>query len=105
MLISVHPSTNKGYIAGTADGIVTVQGKPASRMILVFNSVTSNLVGVTKSTVNGNYLFMGLDPNNEYLIIARDYQKQFEPFSWDYVKPADDLTVDAQQALWESWQT
>ena len=94
-----------GYIAGSADGIVTVQGKPASRKIWLFNAQTTMVERVVTSLKNGHYMFLGLDPAKEYLVMARDFKKEYEPFVWDYVKPADDLTVAEQQALWASWQT
>lgn len=94
-----------GYIAGSADGIVTVQGKPASRKIWIMDAKTMAVERIVTSLKNGRYLFVGLDPTKEYLVMARDYKKEYEPFVWDYVKPADDLTIDEQQALWQSWQT
>ena len=93
------------YIAGTGDGIVTVQGKPASRKIWLLDAQTMAVEQVVTSLRSGRYLFMGLDPAKRYLVIVRDYKKEFEPFVWDYVAPADDLTIDEQQALWQSWQT
>lgn len=96
---------HRGYIAGSADGIVTVQGKPASRNIWLLNAQTLTVEKLTTSLKNGHYIFLGLDPAKEYLVIARDYKREYEPFVWDYVKPADDLTVTEQQALWASWQT
>lgn len=93
-----------GYIAGSADGIVTVQGKPASRKIWLLDAKSMAVEQVVTSLNNGHYLFMGLDPNKSYLVMARDYKKEYEPFVWDYVTPADDLTVAEQQALWQSWQ-
>lgn len=93
-----------GYIAGSAGGIVTVQGKPASRKIHLLNAKTLASEGSQWSLVNGHYMFMGLDVNKEYLVMARDYKREFEPFAWDYVKPADDLTIEQQQALWQTWQ-
>lgn len=95
---------HSGYIAGSADGIVTVQGKPASRKIWLLDAQTMAVEQVIASLSNGHYIFMGLDPAKEYLVMARDYKKEFEPFAWDYVKPADDLTVAEQQALWQTWQ-
>lgn len=95
---------HSGYIAGSADGIVTVQGKPASRKIWLLDAQTMAVEQVIASLSNGHYIFMGLDPAKEYLVMARDYKKEFEPFAWDYVKPANDLTVTEQQALWQSWQ-
>lgn len=94
-----------GYIAGAGDGIVTVQGKPASRKIWLLDSEAMAVKQVVTSLKNGRYLFMGLDPNKEYLVMARDYKKEYESFVWDHVKPADDLTIAEQQALWASWQT
>ena len=93
-----------GYVAGANDGIVTIAGKPSSRKIWLLNASTMLIEEVVLSLPNGHYMFMGLDVNSEYLVIARDYKKEFEPFAWDYVKPANDLTIDEQQALWASWQ-
>jgi len=95
---------NSGYIAGSADGIVTVQGKPASRDIWLLNAQTMAVEQVITSLKNGHYLFLGLDPAREYLVMVRDYKRELEPFAWDYVKPANDLTIEQQQALWQSWQ-
>lgn len=96
---------HSGYIAGSGDGIVTVQGKPASRKIWLLDAATMAVEQVVTSLNNGHYMFLGLDPDKRYLVIARDYKKEFEPFAWDFVKPADDLTIDEQQTLWASWQT
>ena len=93
-----------GYIAGANDGIVTVQGKPASRKIWLLNAKTMLVERVIVSLNNGHYMFLGLDPSKEYLVVARDYKKEFESFVWDYVKPADDLTITEQESLWQSWQ-
>lgn len=95
---------HSGYIAGANDGIVTVQGKPASRKIWLLNAQTMAVEQVVTSLKNGHYMFLGLDASKEYLVIVRDFKKEFEPFAWDYVKPADDLTIDEQQAMWQTWQ-
>lgn len=86
-----------GYIAGIADGIVTVQGKPAKREILLMdaNSRDYQFVARVWSKNNGHYIFTDLDPDKEYLVMARDYNKEYEPFAYDYVKPATDLTPDS----------
>lgn len=96
---------HSGYIAGSGDGIVTVQGKPASRKIWLLDAVTMEVEQVVTSLKNGHYMFLGLDTEKEYLVMVRDYKRELEPFAWDYVKPAEDLTVAEQQALWQSWQT
>ncbi len=94
-----------GYIAGVGDGIVTVQGKPSQRRIWLINIQTMAVEQVVTSLKNGHYLFMGLDPDKRYLVMVRDYKKEFEPFAWDQVPPATDRTINEQQALWASWQT
>lgn len=96
---------HSGYIAGSGDGIVTVQGNPASRKIWLLDVQTLAMESTQWSLSNGHYLFLGLDPAKRYLVMVRDYKKEFEPFVWDYVAPADDLTVAEQQALWQTWQT
>lgn len=108
ILAKVHTSLSlqhHSYIAGTNDGIVTVAGKPAARKIWLLDAQTMTVEQVVTSLKNGHYMFLGLDPAKEYLVIVRDYKKEFEPFVWDYVTPADDLTIAEQQALWQSWQT
>lgn len=97
--------THSGYIAGTGDGIVTVQGKPASRKIWLLNAQTMAVEQVITSLNNGHYMFLGLNPASRYLVMVRDYKKEFEPFAWDEVPPADDLTIDEQMTLQASWKT
>lgn len=96
--------THNGYIAGSSDGIVTVQGKPASRKIWLLDAQTMAVEQIVTSLNNGHYAFFGLDPSKEHLVMVRDYKKEYEPFVWDYVQPAGDLTIDEQQALWQTWQ-
>ena len=95
---------HNGYIAGSGDGIVTVRGKPASRRIWLLNAKTMAAEQVITSLKNGHYMFLGLDTAKEYLVMVRDYKRELEPFAWDYVKPANDLTLTEQQALWQTWQ-
>lgn len=105
MLINIYPRTEgEAYIAGSGDGIVTAQSQPSSRKISLLDTGL-NLLQTTVSLPNGHYMFTGLDPNKEYMVIARDYKKQFEPCAWDRVKPATDLTHQEQMTLWQSWQT
>ena len=94
-----------GYVAGTGDGVVSVGGRPANRKIYVFDAKTLTLLKTTTSLQNGHYLISNLDPTKQYLVMARDYNKEFEPAVWDYVTPATDLTIAQQQELWQSWQT
>lgn len=94
-----------GYIAGSGEGIVTAQGKPASRKIWLLDAKTMAVEQVITSLRNGHYIFLGLEPTKEYLVMVRDYKKELEPFAWDYVEPANDLTVDEQVTLQASWKT
>lgn len=101
----IYSIAHSGYIAGIGDGIVTVQGAPASRNIFLLNINTMIFEQVITSLKNGHYLFLGLDTNKRYLVMVRDHKKEYEPFVWDYVIPATDLTIAEQQALYSSWQT
>lgn len=95
---------NTGYIAGSGDGIVTVLGKPASRKIWLLNAQTMAIEQVVTSLNNGHYLFLGLDPDKRYLVMARDYKGEFEPFVWDQVKPMGDKIIAELQAMWAGFQ-
>lgn len=98
-----------GYIAGTGNGIVTVNGQPAIRPIYLFEFFacqTPILVAKTFSDSKGRYLFMNLDTTKKYLVMCRDFapiadEQRFEPAVWDYVAPATDLSMAEQQALWQ----
>lgn len=96
-----------GYIAGTADGIVTVAGLPASRTIYLYalyNYKPMVLVARAWSTAQGNYMFDSLATSMRYLVMVRDYAEQYEPFAYDYIVPAIDLTPHEQYLLEQSWQ-
>lgn len=98
-------TSRSGYIAGSGNGIVTVAGQPAQRDIWLLNAQTLAVEQATTSLQNGHYLFSQLNIDKKYLVMVRDYKQEYEPFVWDYVTPADDLTIAEQQALWQSWQT
>lgn len=96
-----------GYIAGRGDGIVTVAGVPSSRAVYLYALYPHKpMVFVAKvwSNAQGHYIFPRIDTNFRYLVVARDYAEQFEPFAWDYVVPATDLTPYEQYQLQQSWQ-
>ena len=48
---------HSGYIAGSGDGIVTVQGKPASRKIWLLDAQSMAVEQVITSLKNGHYIF------------------------------------------------
>lgn len=93
-----------GYIAGSGNGIVTAGGQPRSRKLYVLDALSLITQRAQWSLNNGHYAVFGLDPEKHYLVMVRDYKKEFEPFAWDFVKPANDLTIEQQQALWQTWQ-
>lgn len=97
--------THSGYIAGSGNGIVTVADVAAACNIYLLNAASLAVERVQMSLDNGHYAFFNVDASKEYLVLARDYKREYEPFAWDYVKPADDLTIDKQQAMWASFLT
>lgn len=103
---AIYIVQHKGYIAGRDDGIVTIDGKPCVCEILLADAhnIHDGFTHRTFSMPSGHYLFSNLDPDKEYLIIARDDSKQYEPCVYDYIKPASDLSQDELFKLWDSWQ-
>lgn len=77
----------RGYIAGEAEGIVTVNGQPASRRIYLFARPKMECIADTWSKADGSYRFDRLKEDEEYLMVATDYKKQYEPVSYDFIKP------------------
>ena len=76
-----------GYIAGEGTGIVTVGGQPASRRIYLFARSNMYCIADTWSAEDGSYRFDRLKEDDEYLMVATDYKKQYEPVSYDFIKP------------------
>ncbi len=97
-------NNHNGYIAGRDDGIVTIRGEPVSRKIYLLDSVTLKWLKTCVALPNGHYMFMGLDPNKEYIVMSRDYHHDFEPVCYDHVIPSIDLTLAEQKELWTTWQ-
>ena len=77
----------RGYIAGEAEGIVTVGGQPAERKILLFWRRNFKVIRTQWSKADGSYRFDYLNPNKEFLMVALDHKKQYEPVSYDFIKP------------------
>lgn len=94
-----------GYIAGSADGIVIVNGQPSARYVYILDALDFQFIQRVLSLNNGHYMVRALDPTKQYIVMCRDYKKEYEPAVWDYVTPATDLTIAQQQELWQSWQT
>lgn len=96
----------EGYFAGETDGIVTVGDDeiPASRQIFVFDAQTFKLIRSEWSLPNGRFLIKELTTDKQFLLVARDYKKQYQPEAWDYRVPHTGLTPLELEQLWASWQ-
>lgn len=92
-----------GYLAGTDEGIVTAGGTPAVRRVYLYYN--HRLIRETTSNAEGHYAFLCLDPQREYLIMARDWMRHYEPVAYDNVRPATNITPQEQWRLWQSWRT
>lgn len=77
----------RGYIAGEAEGIVSVGGQPAERKILLFERQNFKVIRTQWSKPDGTYRFDFLNPEKEFLMVALDHKKQYEPVSYDFIKP------------------
>lgn len=85
---------HRGYIAGEGTGIVTVDARPAARVVCLFERNLGmgalHLVAKQVSLSDGSYRFTNLDPKKPYVVMAIDEYKQYEPVAWDWVYPAVD---------------
>lgn len=77
----------RGYIAGEAEGIVSVGGQPAERKILLFERQAFKVIRSQWSKPDGTYRFDFLNSDKEFLMVALDHKKQYEPVSYDFIKP------------------
>lgn len=77
----------RAYIAGDAEGIVSVGGQPAERKILIFERQYFKVIRSQWSKPDGTYRFDFLNPDKEFLMVALDHKKQYEPVSYDFIKP------------------
>ena len=90
-LLSAHwKYGGDGFIAGEGEGIVTVGGEPASRRIYLFARPTMELVDAQWSRDDGTYRFARLNTETQYMMIAADHKKQYEPVGYDYITPVTD---------------
>lgn len=72
-----------GYIAGQ----LTVAGVPAVRKVVVLDPYTYGFICSVWSQSDGSYRIPNLDPAKPYLVLGRDYARQYEPVAWDWVMP------------------
>lgn len=87
---ALHPDAPRGYIAGepdpegaAGDGIVTVNGVPASRWVEVWHQVGPNttpttLVATVFSAPDGSYRVPDLPASDYYRVVAIDYTGTWE---------------------------
>lgn len=110
MIIPIYWHTaHTGYIAGIGDGIVTVNGVPASRPMYLYETTrgfdTPKLVAKQVSLKNGHYLFTGLDPTKRYLVLCRPIygidERGVTAKAWDNVTPMNNKTPAELTELWQ----
>lgn len=78
----------RGYIAGELpDGLLTVNSVPGSREILLMHRFTRQVVDYTWSDTNGTYKFRDLPVDEEFDVIARDWQRAWGDVIAYAVKP------------------
>ena len=92
-----------GFFAGRDEGIVSAGGRPARKPIIVLDAITLQVVATAWSLDNGHYLVRNIEPDREYLLLARDTQRGYEPYAYDWIAPSTALNGDEQAALWQSW--
>ena len=73
-----------GYI----DGVVTVDGQPASRPVRVYDRETGVLVAETTSAADGTYQVDGLAGDREYIVVAIDTARVHNAVVQDRITPA-----------------
>lgn len=93
------PLIKTGYVAGTGDGIVTIDGKPAVRLVYALNK-DMNVVAVSISAQSGQYLLKNLDPSQRYLVLCRDHTGVYDPACYDHIAPMNDKTGAEIGQLW-----
>lgn len=76
-----------GYIAGYSPGLVTVNGSATSRSVEVRHRATRLVVNVAFSASDGSYFAGGLDPAQEFDLIARDHSGTYNDVIVARVRP------------------
>jgi hypothetical protein len=76
-----------GYIAGIAPGLVTLVGAAASRSVEVRHRASRFVVDVVLSRSDGTYLICGVDPAQEFDVIARDWSCAYNDVIVSHVRP------------------
>ena len=79
-----------GFIAGEGEGIVTVGGVPAPRRILLLERERLKVIDDQWSAADGTYLFAELNTGQDFIVLALDHKRQYEPVAYDYVRPVED---------------
>lgn len=79
-----------GIIAGRGVGIVTVGGVPAPRRILLLERERFKVIDDQWSAADGTYLFAELNTEQDFIVLALDHKRQYEPVALDYIRPVED---------------
>ena len=87
--ISYNDPLLTGFVAGSGNGIVTVDGKPAQKRIVIFERLDSfPVLRQTWSYPDGTYFIDNLNKDKTYLVMAFDDKQKYEPVAWDFIKAA-----------------
>lgn len=77
-----------GYIAGELPtGIVTIATAPGARELEVRHRKSRLVVAMAFSAADGTFRFDGLDPNEEFDVIGRDWSQTYNDVIVARVKP------------------
>ncbi|MEN8720462.1 MAG: hypothetical protein ABF296_09400 [Oceanococcaceae bacterium] len=72
---------------GVIEGTVTTLGSPTIDTVRLYDRVTGQMVGQTRSKPDGSYRFPGLDTSREYVVVGIDKQRQYEAVARDLITP------------------
>jgi len=76
-----------GYIAGANLHVVTVDGVAAARHVELRHRATRTVVAVVFSSAAGTYRIDGIDAEDEFDLIGRDWSNTYNDVIWSRVKP------------------
>lgn len=77
----------KAWISGVGEGIVTINGIPASRQVVALEQPSLEVVAKTWSFPDGTYLLPNLDKSKLYIVIAYDYKGDYAPVAESHIVP------------------
>lgn len=83
----------KAWISGVGEGIVTINGIPASRQVVALEQSSLTVVAQTWSFPDGTYLLPNLDKSKLYIVMAYDYKGDYAPVAESHIAPHLPLAI------------